>query len=231
MAVEAQDKQDLSTFVWPTQKEWRHPQVALFSIATACSLLAAEGEVQTGEVLEVVLAGRRVCNVVGAEVGVHVVHLDGPQLDVRRKSVVEASAVLHREPVVASAARATSLVHFADVTVEISVRSAKQRLSERLELARVLLDLGAKHVGEKVAGRSSHDLPVLTDLLPAALGIAHEVSLDADPRSYVVNESTAATENVEASDASGLGVNVDKGKAHRNFELRHILREGSHGEQ
>lgn len=71
-------------------------------------LLCSEDEVDTHDVLKVVLAARRVWNVVRAKVGIQIVHFDRTELNRFRDGDVKAEAVFHREAVVVSAARATS---------------------------------------------------------------------------------------------------------------------------
>ena len=85
------------------------------------------------------------------------------------------------------------------------MRSAEQCLSEGLKLAAVLLNLRSEQIGEQVAANTSYDLPVFSNLVTAALGVAHEIGLDTDQRRKVVNESTATAEYVETRDARDGG--------------------------
>ena len=62
------------------------------------------------------------------------------------------------------------------------MRGAKQGLSEGLKLAGVLLNLRSEHIGEQVAAYVSQELPVLSQPLTGALGVAHEIGLDAEDR-------------------------------------------------
>src|SRR5271166_5810489 len=103
-------------------------------------LLAAEGEVHAREVLEVVLTRGCAGDVIGAEVGVQIVHFNWTQLNRLGDGNVQAHAVLHREPIIAPVARAASTLQLADVGIEIGMRGAKQSLSEGLKLAGVLLN-------------------------------------------------------------------------------------------
>src|SRR6516164_5129109 len=105
------------------------------------------------------------------------------------------------------------------------MRCAKQGLAERLELAGVLLDLGPEQIGEQVAAHISDELPVLTDLYTAALGVAIEIGLNPEDRVEVVDETAAATEDVKTGDGRLVGVNVNERKADRYFELGIVLRE------
>ena len=170
-------------------------------LLAALFLLAAEGEVHTGEVLEVVL----VAGVVGAvhtKAGVEVVHLNRPQLDVRGQGVIQTTAEFHREGIVVAAGGSDAVNAVVDVAIRIAMRGSEQSLAERLELARVLLDLRAEHVSEYVAVDIGRGEAVAGELVlqPAALGLAVEIGLNADPRSHVVHKSAAATEDVEAGD-------------------------------
>ena len=74
----------------------------------------------------------------------------------------------------------------------------------------MLLDLGPEQIGEQVAAHISHELPVFGNPLAGALGVSHEITLNADHRGEVVNKSDAATEDVEAGDGGLIRVNVDK---------------------
>src|SRR5215469_11545605 len=203
------------------------------SIATTNLLPSAEGEVHAGKILEVVLVAG-VAGAVHAEAGVEVVHLNRPKLDVGGQSVVQSATELHRECVVIAAGAGKSVNVVKGIGVRIAVRRTEQGLSERLELARVLLDLRAKHVGEHVALHVVGEWNIVVDQLilqPAPLGVAHEVGLDANPRSDVVNESAAATKNVEAGDLAKVRVNIHERKTYRNFKLRYVLCDRSYGEQ
>src|SRR5271163_952717 len=109
------------------------------------------------------------------------------------------------------------------------MRGAKQGFSEGLELARMLLDLGPEQIGEKVAAHISHDFPVFRNLLASALSVAHEIGLNPDQRGDIVNNSAAATEDVETGDERLIRVNVNKGKSDRYFEFRiAVLRHHGH---
>ena len=72
------------------------------------SELLAEGEIDTCDVLEVVLPRRVAGDVVGTEVRRQIVHFYGTELDGTRDGDVQADAVLHGEAIVAPAARETS---------------------------------------------------------------------------------------------------------------------------
>src|SRR5271165_4022022 len=111
------------------------------------------------------------------------------------------------------------------------MRGAKQGLSERLKLAGVLLNLRSEHVGEEVAAHVSHERAVLIKLLAAALGIALEIGLNPNQRGEVVDESTAATENVETGDRRLIGVNVNERKTYWHFDFGVFLRDCSHAKQ
>src|ERR1700690_4042007 len=111
------------------------------------------------------------------------------------------------------------------------MRGAKQGLAKRLKLSRVLLDLRSEHVGEQVAAHISHELPVLIKLLAAALGVALEIGLNPKQRREVVNETAAATENVETAEAGHLRVDVNKREPHRYFGFGVFLPERGHGYQ
>jgi hypothetical protein len=71
-------------------------------------LLPAEGEIDTGDVLEVVLTRGGASDVIGSEVGVQIVHFDGTELNTLGDWYVKAAAELHGETIIAPAARATS---------------------------------------------------------------------------------------------------------------------------
>src|ERR1035441_3528088 len=96
----------------------------------------------------------------------------------------------------------------------------------------MFLNLGPKHISEHIAisltGIAKAGQLVLQS---AALGIAREVGLDADPRSHIVDEAAATAKDVEAGELGDAGVNVDKREAHGDFELRVVLRYCSHGDQ
>src|SRR5271166_3459210 len=111
------------------------------------------------------------------------------------------------------------------------MRGAKQGLSEGLKLAGVLLNLRSEHIGEQVAAHVSQELSVLSQLLAAALGVAHEIGLYSKQRREVVDESAAATEDVEAGDDRLIGVDVNERKTYWYLELGVFLRERSHAEQ
>src|SRR5271166_5032349 len=70
-------------------------------------LLAAEGKVHTRDVLEVVLARGCAGDVIGAEVGIQIVHFNRTELNRLGDWDVHAHAVLHGETVVAPVARST----------------------------------------------------------------------------------------------------------------------------
>src|ERR1035441_6815974 len=211
--------------------KWRHPKVTPLLHAVRRSLLAAEGEVQAGEILEVVLAAG-VAGAVDAEAGVEVVHFDWPQLDVRGEGVIEAAAELHGESIVVAAGRNQSGLGGVDLAVQVAMCRTKQSLSEGLQFARVLLDLGAEHVSEDIAiGLACIAQSGQLVLQAAALGVAGEIGLNADPRGHVIHKAAAATEDVETGELADAGVNVDKRKAHRNFELGVILCYCRHGDQ
>ena len=111
------------------------------------------------------------------------------------------------------------------------MRGAKQGLSEGLELVGVLLDLGPEHVGKQVAAHISQELAVLSKPLATALGVPHEIGLNAEDRADVVDEAAATTEYVEAGQGRLIGMNVNERKTHRDFELRVVLRERRDAEQ
>jgi hypothetical protein len=105
------------------------------------------------------------------------------------------------------------------------MRSAEQCLSEGLKLAAVLLNLRAEQIGEQVAANAPYDLPVFSNSVTAALGVAHEIGFDTDQRSEVIDKPAATAEYVETGDARDLGVDVDERKANWDFDLRVILRD------
>src|SRR5208283_2274549 len=112
------------------------------------------------------------------------------------------------------------------------MRGAKQGLSEGLKLAGVLLNLRSEHIGEQVAAHVSYELPVLSQLLAAALGVAHQVGLDADHRSKVIDKTATATEDVETGEAGSIGVDVNERETHRYFEFGVlVLGDRGHGQQ
>src|SRR5271165_3582163 len=111
------------------------------------------------------------------------------------------------------------------------MRGAKQGLSEGLKLAGVLLNLWSEHIGEQVAAHIPQELPVLSQLLAAALGVAHEIGLNPKQRRKVVDKSAAATEHVETGDDRLIGVDVNERETHWYFKLGVLLRERSQTEQ
>src|SRR5208337_5261480 len=111
------------------------------------------------------------------------------------------------------------------------MRGAKQGLSEGLKLAGRLLNLWPEHIGEQIAAHVSQELSVLNQLLAAALGVAHEIGLYSKQRREVVNESAAATEDVETGDDRLVGVDVNERKTDGYFDFGIFLRECSHAKQ
>src|SRR5271166_2731806 len=111
------------------------------------------------------------------------------------------------------------------------MRGAKQGLSEGLKLAGVLFNLRSEHIGEQVAAHVSHQGPVLIKLLAAALGVAFEIGLNPNQMGEVVNECTAATEDVETGDGWLIGMDVNERKTYWYFDFGVFLRECSHAEQ
>src|SRR5271166_3936880 len=122
------------------RNNWRRTQATPESLFVSSCLLVAEGEVHAREVFEVVLTRGCAGDVIGAEVGVQIVHFNWTQLNRLGDGDVQAHAVLHREPIIAPVARAASTLQLADVGIEIGMRGAKQSLSEGLKLAGVLLN-------------------------------------------------------------------------------------------
>src|ERR1019366_1865739 len=88
------------------------------------------------------------------------------------------------------------------------MRGAKQTLCEGLKLAGMLLNLWSEHLGEQVATHVSQELPVMNQLLAGALGVAHEVGLDSEERSKVIDKTAATTEDVETGEGRLIGVIV-----------------------
>src|SRR5664279_4562426 len=103
------------------------------------------------------------------------------------------------------------------------MRGAKQTLCEGLKLAGMLLNLWSEHVGEQIATHVSQELPVLNQLLAGALGVAHEIGLDAEERRKVIDKTPAATEDVETGEERLIGVDVDERETHRDFELGNFV--------
>src|SRR5208283_489835 len=135
-----------------------------------------------------------------------------------------ASTQCHGKPVIVALALQNLTLFRKDRCVRISMCGTKQGLGKRLELARMLLDLGAKHVGEDVAiGRASQT--VLLKLVPqtAALRVTHEVSLDAEDIAEVKVDLSTTAEDVEAGDGCQIWVDVNERKPHRYFYFWNIL--------
>src|SRR5215467_14734657 len=121
-------------------------------------LAAAEGKVDAGKVLEVILACRIALI---PKAGHQVVDFKRTNLHMLRKCIVEAAPKLHGEGVIAAVAadaRASLILNALDKSgIAIGMRRTKQRFAEGLEFPRMLLDLRAKHVREHVsAGGSAH---------------------------------------------------------------------------
>jgi hypothetical protein len=95
----------------------------------------------------------------------------------------------------------------------------------------MFLKLWAKHVSEQIALNVSKNCVALirqSSLQPIALSVAHEVCLDANDGREVVNESATASEDIEASDLTDVGMDVYERKSYRDFYLRIILRDQGH---
>ena len=117
-------------------EKWRHPKVTPCSTATALSLLAAEGEVHAGKILEVVLIAG-VAGAVDAEAGVEVVHFDRPQLDVRASGrSQDRRRTAWQTRCCCCLRRCQSSLRSVDLAVQVAVRRSKQGLSEGLQLSR-----------------------------------------------------------------------------------------------
>src|SRR5580704_14264632 len=100
------------------------------------------------------------------------------------------------------------------------MRGAKKTLPERLKLAGVLFNLRSEHIGEQIATHVSQQLPVYNQSLAAALGVAHEIGLDAEERSKVIDKAAAAAEYIKTCKQRLIGVDINEREAHRYFELR-----------
>src|SRR5580693_3747312 len=105
------------------------------------------------------------------------------------------------------------------------MRGAKQHFTEWLYLSSMFLNLGSKHVSEHVSPRGVGVVQVVPKLVtqPAALGISHEVGLDAEIISEVDVKLAASTEYIETGDEwRHVGMDVDKGKANRDFHFWNV---------
>src|SRR5580704_3182107 len=112
------------------------------------------------------------------------------------------------------------------------MRGAKKTLPERLKLAGVLFNLRSEHIGEQIATHVSQQLPVYNQSLAGTLGVAHEIGLDAEERSKVIDKTAAPTEYVKTGEQRLIGVDVDERETDRYFELREvILGSCSHSDQ
>src|SRR3974377_1579834 len=111
---------------------------------------------------------------------------------------VNASAQRHCECIVVATGRREPVNRVVDRCVGIRVRRAEQKLRERLHPTGVLLELRAKQIGEHVAVHLAGITQAL-ELIPqpTALGIAHEVGLDAKNVSKIEIDLTAAAEDVK----------------------------------
>src|SRR5271165_3053276 len=137
--------------------------------------LAPEGEVNAGDVLEVVLAGGVSNDVIRSKVGVQIIHFDRPDLDVLPDCPIQATTPLHGETVVTAAAVNQVALCLQNRAVSIGVRAAEQAFCERLQPARVFFDLGAEHVGEQVATSRPAKSKMLNLVLESAgSSIPHE---------------------------------------------------------
>src|SRR5277367_4231195 len=89
------------------------------------------------------------------------------------------------------------------------------------------LELRAEHISNEVCAQLPCLKAILSKLVlhAAALRVELEVGFDPDQWRKVVDASETAAENIEACNDREIGVNVNKRKVHRQFELR-IVRSG-----
>ena len=180
--------------------------------------LSSEGEVHAGEILKAILCSS-VARTVYAEAGIQVVHFARTQLDGLGQNKVQPATELHGEGVVIAAAEDVSVHDVVDMRVGIAVGSAEGRFHKRLHLSGVFLKLRPEHVGEDVTAELTDGVAIMDQriLNAAALGVALEVSFDANHWRELVDETAAAAEDVEAGDGGDVGMHVDEGEPDRDL--------------
>jgi hypothetical protein len=182
-------------------------------------LLPAKLKIDAGRILEVVLASRIGCPV-DPKASQQVVDLNRAKLYVRDDRVIQAAAELHREGIVRAALVRDALV-FEDLRKLVTMRGAKERFAEWLELAAMRLELRSEHISNHVCAKLARRKAIVFKCVPhaGALSVELEVSFDPDERCEVVDATHAAAENIEAGDHREVRVNINDGKINGNLEL------------
>src|SRR5215469_2588272 len=152
-----------------------------------------EPELHPGLEAEVALAVVAAGEIV-AEAGEVIIGIDEADGELGANRDVNATADGHRKSVVAGGLGAANSDVSAAIRVEIAVCSAEKYFGERFQLSCAVLDLRTKHVGEKIALRTTRNGGARFGALRVA-AIALQIGCEAEPLGHIEGSlSTAAVE-------------------------------------
>ena len=122
-------------------------------------------KLNSAKVPEIILVSG-VIDMIGAEASVEVIYFDRPDGEMLgdTRSMPPPNAMAN--PLLSPLPERHPVSIFAEVSINIGVRSPKQGLSKRLKHSGVFLDLGTKHIGEEVAVHISQERPFSVTLMP-----------------------------------------------------------------